>query len=99
MCKSGARPGQRDAHEAVYFPNAQEIVVYGGDNAPFNPMAMTPSVYTDEVWGYGTTCGTFTDLVSAAGPSGPGQRGAYAATLDSKRQRMIVIGGRKHDAS
>lgn len=93
----GPRPGQRDAHDGVYFDQAKKIVVFGGDSSPFDPRGPRNSVYLDEAWAYDAVCGTWAQF-PAAGSAGPGRRGAYSAALDRKRQRMVLFGGRKNDA-
>ncbi len=93
MCTpSGLRPGARYAHQAV--AGNGKLWVYGGDSAPFNPNGMTPSVYVDELWSYDLGCQSWS---RSTGLGAPGRRGLYAATLDEKRQRILLVGGRKND--
>jgi hypothetical protein len=89
------RPGQRGAHDGVRVPAQNAVLVFGGDEAPFDPTGMTPSVYLDEVWKNDLQCEAWTQLQP---PPGPGKRGLYVAAFDDQRNRMIVMGGRSNDA-
>lgn len=87
----GARPGLRSDHDAVYVKSMDTIVVFGGDRASFDTSSFPPSVYTEDVWHYQVGCGAWSRIDTGGGP---GRRGAYAAAVDEKRERVIVIGGR-----
>lgn len=94
LCMGLLRPTARDAHTLVAV-SATSALLFGGDEAPFDPTGMQQSVYSDELWRWDLGCGAWTRLspkdASAARPSA---RGGHAAVFDGKRNRMIVLFGR-----
>lgn len=90
-CMSSAlRPSARKDVDAVLVPATRQILVYGGDQAPFDPNAMAqPKQLVDELWRYDLGCKTWEQLSANA----PGPRAGYAAAFDSKRNRMVLVGG------
>ena len=90
------RPQARQRVEGVLDPSAQKILVYGGDEAPISTALPAPRQLSDELWSYDVACGTWTE-VGAQQP--PGAQGEYAATFDSKRNRMILVAGQKGTAA
>jgi hypothetical protein len=93
-CTPGAmRPAARKDFDAVRVPGTQKILVYAGDQAPFSMALPLPRQFVDELWQYDASgCGGWQSLTAT---NSPGARGAYAATFDTKRNRMIVVAGRK----
>jgi hypothetical protein len=91
-CMSSAvrPPGRKDV-DAVLVPSSGKIVVFGGDVAPFSTALPAPRQLVDDLWRYDVACGTWENL--GAGQA-PGPRAAYAAALDTKRNRMLVVAGR-----
>src|SRR6185503_8718981 len=87
-CMSSAlRPSARKDIEAVLVPSTKQILIYGGDEAPFDPNAMAqPKQFVDELWRFDLGCKTWEQLTANA----PGPRAGYAAALDTKRNRMVI---------
>jgi N-acetylneuraminic acid mutarotase len=90
------RPQARQRVEGVLDPSAQKILVYGGDEAPVSTALPAPRQLTDDLWSYDVACGTWTQLGMQ---EAPGAQGEYAATFDTKRNRMILIAGQKGTAT
>jgi Kelch motif/Galactose oxidase, central domain len=86
------RPQARQRVEGVLDPSSQKILVYGGDEAPISTMLPAPRQLTDDLWSYDVACGTWTELGMQ---QPPGAQGEYAATFDTKRNRLILIAGQK----
>jgi N-acetylneuraminic acid mutarotase len=86
------RPQARQRIDAVLLPAALQVLVYGGDGAPTSSMLPAPRQLGDDLWSFDLACSTWTQL-GAQQP--PGALGEYAAALDSKRNRMVVIAGQK----
>lgn len=82
QCPSLARPSARSQVTAVLVPADNQIYALGGQG---------PQLPLDELWRYSFgSCGGWTELAPA---STPGRRANYAAAFDSKRNRIIYIGG------
>src|SRR5262249_46918603 len=80
---SGAAPGQRWGHAAVYDPNRNRMIIFGGFDNNF---------LLNDVWALslgGTP--TWTQLVPGGTP--PPRRRSLAAIFDPAGDRMIVYGG------
>jgi hypothetical protein len=90
------RPQARQRVEGVFDAPAQKILVYGGDEAPVSTALPAPRQLTDDLWSYDVACGTWTQLGTQ---QAPGAQGEYAATFDSKRNRLILIAGQKGTAT
>jgi hypothetical protein len=90
MCMTPTRVTARRDVEAVAVGGGKAIV-YGGDEAPFNPMS-TMRQLVEDVWQIELGCGNWTQLQVAPGA---GPRGGYAAAFDAKRNRLIAFGGQK----
>jgi N-acetylneuraminic acid mutarotase len=90
------RPQARQRVEGVLDPTSKKILVYGGDEAPISTALPAPRQLTDDLWSYDVACGTWTELgtTQQAGP-----QGEYAATFDTKRNRMILVAGQKGTAA
>jgi N-acetylneuraminic acid mutarotase len=86
------RPSARQRVEGVLAPSIQKILVYGGDGAPISTALPAPRQLGDDLWAYDVACGTWSELGTQ---QPPGAQGEYAATLDSKRNRLILIAGQK----
>jgi hypothetical protein len=81
-CPSLQHPSARSEVTAVVVPDTNQIYALGGQGAQL-PL--------DELWRYSFgACGGWTRLVL---PSSPGPRANYAAALDTKRSRIVYIGG------
>jgi hypothetical protein len=83
------RPSGRREIDGVLVPSTHKLLFFGGDTAvPQNPPVR---VLANDLWrldlqGCGWEWFTFAD--------GPGPRSGYAAVFDSKRNRMVLVGGR-----
>jgi hypothetical protein len=87
---SALRPSGRKDVDGVLVPDAKKLLLYGGDEAPFDPTAATqPRQLVDETWRLDLACGTWERLPAV----GAGARAGYAAAFDAKRNRMIIVGG------
>ncbi len=81
-CPSKQRPSARSGVGAVIIPATNQIYALGGTSA-LGPV--------DELWRYTFgACGGWYKLTTA---SSPGARAHYAVAYDSKRNRIIYIGG------
>jgi hypothetical protein len=93
VCAPGAlRPAARKDFDAVLVPGTAKVLVYAGDEAPFSMALPLPRQFVDEFWQY-DLAGCAWQTVSAT--NSPGARGAYAAAFDTKRNRMLIVAGRK----
>src|SRR5258706_657509 len=93
LCASatGVRPAARKDIDLV-GTGSSLMVFYGGDQAPFDPMAAVQAKqFVDELWGFDTTCGSWHALMATG--TTPGPRAAYAAVWD-EGQRVLLIAGR-----
>src|SRR5581483_11002101 len=86
------RPQARQRVDAALLPSTLKILVYGGDEAPTSSMLPAPRQLTDDLWSFDLACGTWTQLGTQ---QPPGAMGEYAAALDSKRNRVILVAGQK----
>ena len=80
-------PPGRHSHSAVWDPNSQQMIIFGGEeavsNAPLN-----------DVW-LGTTSVSQNDSFTAESPTGQAPQGRFGhvATYDSSSNRMTIFGG------
>jgi hypothetical protein len=80
-------PPGRHSHTAVFDPNTQQMIIFGGQ-------AVGTNAYLNDVW-LGTTATTQDDSFTGETPSGtlpPGRYG-HVATYDSTNNRMTIFGG------
>ncbi len=90
----GPRPGARKDIDGVLIPTTRQLIVVGGDTAPFDnnvPVGQLPKAYIDETWRLDIANSKWEKLTSA---STPGARGGYAVAFDSKRGRVLLFAGR-----
>ena len=91
LSPAGTLPSARQKHSAVYDPNTNRMVVFGGD-----PNGGFCSGAVNDVWvltspnGHGPKP-TWTQLGPTGGP--PSARRAHSAVYDPATNRMIVFGG------
>jgi hypothetical protein len=85
------RPPARKDVDAVLVPSTRQVYLFGGDEAPFDPTAAVPvRQLVADVWRLTLgACPTWEMLPASAA----GARAGYAAVLDSKRGRILYIGG------
>jgi hypothetical protein len=89
----GLRPPARKDIDGVVVAGTKKLLVYGGDQAPPSAAIPAPKVFVEDLWRLDLASGAW-EKPSLTGTT-PGARGGYAATFDSKRNRMILVGGRK----
>ena len=82
LAPSGARPGGRQDHTAIYDPVRDRMVVFGGIGG----------VYLNDVWTLSLSGSTaWTSL--APGGAAPSGRHGHTALYDPVRDRMVVFAG------
>jgi hypothetical protein len=85
---AGARPGLRSGQSAVYDPNTNRMIIYGGTNQ-FNGF--------DDVWvltdanGLAVNGSPHWTRLPVSG--GPGLRASHTAVYDAETNKMFVFGG------
>ena len=59
-CMSSALrpPGRKDV-DAVVVPATSQVLVYGGDQAPFDPSGTPPKALIEDLWRFDLACGTW----------------------------------------
>ena len=84
LATSGPRPPARFFHSAIYDPDHDRMIVYGGRNA---------SAGLGDAWALSLADPpTWTPLAPSGG--GPGVRYYHSACFDSNRRRMLLFGGK-----
>lgn len=80
-------PAGRQSHSAVWDPNSQKMIVFGGQQAITN-------TNLNDVW-LVTTSTSQNDSFTAESPTGTAPQGRYAhvANYDSTSNRMMIFGG------
>lgn len=89
----GARPGRLNEHTAVYDPDRNEMLIFGGNDAVPENCGIPTYTFTDALWVYrdhASTCAQWAMLSPADGPSA---RGRHAAVFGDGA--MWVFGGRE----
>lgn len=82
LATSGTPPAARRLHRAIYDPNGDRMIVYGGWN----------DALLDDVWQLSLSgTPTWTQLAPTGG--GPGARAGAGVVYDASAQRMLVFGG------
>src|SRR5581483_7267128 len=84
----GGSDGGGNCAPLTVRPQARQRV----DAAPTSSMLPAPRQLTDDLWSFDLACGTWTQLGTQ---QPPGAMGEYAAALDSKRNRVILVAGQK----
>jgi hypothetical protein len=87
---SGFQPPARLYHQAVYDPNSNRMIVFGGQECGFNAPVL------DDVWVLSNANGlggspTWTELSPTGGPPPPTE--LLSAVYDSASNRMTLYGG------
>ena len=78
-------PERRDAGEAVYDPIGDQLIVYGGgNNLGWLDQCAAISLGDPRQW---------TNFLPPSPPVAPGQRQATALAFDSRRNRVVALGG------
>ncbi len=88
-----SRPGRLNEHAAVYDPDRQEMLVFGGNEAVPVDCGVPEYTFSSVLWvyrDYASECGRWAALDAADGPSA---RGRHAATYGD--EAMWVFGGRE----
>ncbi len=84
------RPASRSEMMGVFDPQRRQLVFFGGDDGV--PVQCNPAPNPiGELWVYDAVCAKFEEIEVAGGP---GARARGLAVLDTKRDRMLVFGGR-----
>jgi hypothetical protein len=89
-CATGQRPSARKDVDLV-SPDGANLLLYGGDTAPFDPMAaVQQKQFVDDLWLFSAGCASWKPAV-VNGPT-PGPRAAYAAVFDGSKRVLYVAG-------
>jgi len=82
LSPAGSAPSGRVASVAIYDPNGDRMIVFGGEDNNFR----------NDVWALSLSgTPTWTDITPVV--SGPTARGEHTAIYDPVRSRMVVYGG------
>ncbi len=89
--RSYAVPSTRGEVGGVWDERRERFVFFGGDEG--TPIACIPKPeFVNEVWAFHTDCDSF-EKVETSG-TGPSPRSRHAVAVDTKRNQMLVHGGR-----
>ena len=84
-------PSTRGEVAGVWDDQRERFVFFGGDEG--TPIDCIPKPeFVSEVWAFHTDCDSF-ELIETSG-TGPSPRARHAVALDTKRNQMLVHGGR-----
>jgi hypothetical protein len=81
---SGTRPLRRCLHHAVYLPQSDQMLLYGGCSSGYGPCPQ------GDLWSFNLATNEWTQLVTAVSPAA---RQRYGMVFDDRRNRMVLFGG------
>lgn len=92
MCEPATtlQPTARADAAGVVDPLRGELVLFGGDDGPTVMCIPRPSFRAD-LWRYDLRCDRWREVTA---PDGPSARARMAYALDTRRNQMLVFGGR-----
>lgn len=91
MTISGQLPNARSFHTAIYEPLQKRMIVFGGRESVISGSTESNQSIFNDVWSY-TPASNQWDLLATTNT--PEARYLHAAVLDTKRNRMLVFGGK-----
>lgn len=81
---NGSRPLRRCLHHAVYVPQSDQMLLYGGCSSGFGPCPQ------GDLWSFDLARNRWTQIVTATSPA-PRQR--YGMVFDDNRRKLVLFGG------
>ena len=87
LTPSGTLPPARSQHSAVWNPDTQSMLVYGGAD----------STFLGDLWSYSLTANSWTQLTPTGGPLGT--RDEHTALWNPVDNTMLLTGGTRRHAS
>ena len=81
---SSMRPLRRCLHHAVYVPQSDQMLLYGGCSSGFGPCPQ------GDLWSFDLARNQWTQIVTAVSPA-PRQR--YGMVFDDNRKKLVLFGG------
>jgi uncharacterized protein (TIGR03437 family) len=81
---SNTRPLRRCLHHAVYVPQSDQMLLYGGCSSGFGPCPQ------GDLWSFDFATNQWKQIVTAVSPA-PRQR--YGMAFDDHRNKMVLFGG------
>jgi uncharacterized protein (TIGR03437 family) len=81
---AGTRPLRRCLHHAVYVPQSDQMLLYGGCSSGFGPCPQ------GDLWSFDLANNQWKEITSNPSPA-PRQR--YGMTFDDNRNRLVLFGG------
>jgi uncharacterized protein (TIGR03437 family) len=81
---SSSRPLRRCLHHAVYVPQSDQMLLYGGCSSGFGPCPQ------GDLWSFDLARNQWTQIVTAMSPA-PRQR--YGMVFDDNRRKLVLFGG------
>jgi uncharacterized protein (TIGR03437 family) len=81
---SNTRPLRRCLHHAVYVPQSDQMLLYGGCSSGFGPCPQ------GDLWSFDLVTNQWKQIVTAVSPA-PRQR--YGMVFDDHRNKMVLFGG------
>jgi hypothetical protein len=88
---SGTIPDARSFHSAIYDPTAKRMLIFGGRQASLSGSVEANTKVMNDVWSYSTESNSWSQVVTT---NSPPARYLHAAAYDSKRNRMLIFGGK-----
>lgn len=84
-------PAARSFHSAIYDPNQKRIIIFGGRKANIVGNSEVNQTLFNDVWSFNLESHGWSQLRTTNAPI---TRYLHSAVYDSKRNRMIIFGGR-----
>jgi uncharacterized protein (TIGR03437 family) len=81
---SSTRPLRRCLHHAVYVPQSDQMLLYGGCSSGFGPCPQ------GDLWSFDLARNQWTQIATAVNPA-PRQR--YGMVFDNTRKKLVLFGG------
>lgn len=81
---SGSRPLRRCLHHAVYVPQSDQMLLYGGCSSGYGPCPQ------GDLWSFDLSRNQWTQIATLLSPA-PRQR--YGMVFDDNRKKLVLFGG------
>ncbi len=88
---SGLPPDSRSFHSAIYEPSGKRMLVFGGRRSTISSGAENNSQVLNDLWAYSPNLKQWSQISTTNTPSA---RYLHGSTYDSKRNRMLIFGGK-----